>query len=439
MKQYVIFLVVLLALLQKNTFAQKADTIIYFKSNKEAIQYALQFNQDIELLSLKQTQSKIVYKASKSYRYPQISLNAIAQKNIDLPTTLLPGELFGQEETIEAEFGSEYFFNAGLTVKQNLFDLHHTLKSRIAKTEIDITKNSLENAKQNLKEQITLCYYSILIYKKALVYSQKDLETVTNIEQMIENRFKQGVIDKLVLNKIQIAKNKVLQSVKINTISIEQYKGQLKKLLGISQNTEIKIEEEIRLSPEKLLSDVKMLEDNSLKIQEKKLEKAYLNIKLKKANFLPKVYAFAFFNQQQYSDDFSLKFENNSWKKHNYVGLKIDIPIFTGFSNTQQLRIAKNQHDIAEKKLSQEREKSLIEDELLIKEYQNSVSMVDLTHKNFLLADENKNLIYSKYEQGIVDLNEYLKSFNDYLLNKNIHLNSLTLMYGYYCTIYSRK
>jgi outer membrane protein len=158
-----------------------------------------------------------------------------------------------------------------------------------------------------------------------------------------------------------------------------------------------------------------------------------------RANWLPKLTISSYFGAQQFRDDFGMSFDSNDWSKVSYVSLNISMPIFNKFSTKNKVNSAIIEYDIAQNTLTNAMIKSKIEDELIIKEYNHSIEAVGAARNNYQLSKENAGLQFQKFEQGVVGLDKYLDSFNDYLKAELAYLNLLLDSYNYYSRILSRN
>jgi outer membrane protein TolC len=115
------------------------------------------------------------------------------------------------------------------------------------------------------------------------------------------------------------------------------------------------------------------------------------------------------------------------------------MPIFDGFSTRNRVKSALTEYKISQNTLEYEIAKSKIEDELILKEFNLSKEAVAAANDNYRIARENANIQLQKFEQGIVSLDNYLDSFDDYLKTEVTYLNLLSDAYNYYSQILSRK
>lgn len=89
--------------------------------------------------------------------------------------------------------------------------------------------------------------------------------------------------------------------------------------------------------------------------------------------------------------------------------------------------------------MEKEIEQSRIDDALLLKELNYSQTATETSNENYQLAGENADLQRQKFEQGLVSLDTYLDSFDDYLKAEVSWLNYLLESYNHYSKILSRN
>jgi hypothetical protein len=83
-------------------------------------------------------------------------------------------------------------------------------------------------------------------------------------------------------------------------------------------------------------------------------------------------------------------------------------------------------------------DKSLNKDQQLFDEWQYHSTAQVLAYQSFVISKENSELMYKKFEQGLVSLDVYQISFDNYLKAEMSYLNSLISLYSSFATIKSR-
>lgn len=406
----------------------------------EAIKLALEKNPDYQNFILNQEQAKLEYKQSKSYRLPSITGSVSGQRNIDLATTPLPAEIFGGEpgQTINAQFGQEYAYNAGLSISKQLFNRELILQSKLAELNtqrVDVEKAQYE---QFLEQSVSLYYFTALVSKKAVDVSMQDVESAMKITELAKDRYEQGLIDLIAYNQSRINENVVRQNLSSNQQLLDECLVELKKLLGISYQEKLWLSEDIDYELPTIFREDQLEPDLSIKSASVQMDQADMNTKLSRSSLLPSLSLNSYFGRQQFRDDFGLAFGGDSWTNYSYLSVNLSIPIFAGFNNRREITKSKINSRIIQNQKEETEQVVKLEDQLLIKNYQSSLSDAALAKDNYLLYEANQRLTYEKYEEGLVSLDTYLRTFEDYVKAENAYLNSISKVYSLYSQIIPR-
>ncbi|HAS42127.1 MAG TPA: hypothetical protein DCS93_16735 [Microscillaceae bacterium] len=430
--------IALLCLIICGTASAVIGQNLTLNSVEEALKQALQHNPDLQLYQLKRKQAQLEHKSSRSHLLPTISGVITAQRNIDLPVTPIPGEIFGQPgRTIEAQFGQTYNYNVGLSLSKNLLDWQATLKSRVVKINMEMTEAQTAAFKQKLTEQVALYYYTAIITKKALQINAQDVQLADSLFLLTQNKFRQGVTDQLAINQARMHIHQLRQTSISNKILLNQCYQQLKTLLGADTQATITITQTEILSLPNNALPINMGQDKSLTTYALQSKQNDLRVRMERAAYLPKLSLTTYLGRQQFSNEATISFDR--WTSNSYIGLNLSIPIFTGFSRSNQVKIAKVAQQEAKLTWQQAQQKSALADATLLKEYQYTQELVQASQDNFRLAKANAKLSFKRYQQGLINLEQYYRRFEDYLSAEQGYLSALSKLYGYQATIISRK
>ena len=405
----------------------------------DAFKLALSSNVDYQNYILNQKKADLEYKQAKAYRLPNITGSFSGQRNIDLAVTPLPGEIFGQpEQTIEAQFGQEYNYNAGITISKNLLNREASLQSKISKLNAKLTAVEKDVFEELLKEQVSLYYYTGLVAKRAIEIGQQDLESAESIRQLSQHKFDQGVIDALALNTSKINVNSVKQNLNANKQLEHQCLIELKKLFAMNVSDTLTIDGEIGKSLPELIEVPQLQTSHLVESAALQLKQADMQVKLSRSALLPSISMNTYYGRQQFRDDFGLSFGNGSWTNYSYLSLNLSVPIFTGFSNRSKIKQSQLNQQIAFSEKQETEQHAALDDELLVADYRLSLADVQSTLETYQLYEKNKELTFQKYEEGLISLDGYLAVFEDYIKAENAYLNTLSKLYTYYSQIIPR-
>ncbi|WP_165779164.1 TolC family protein [Rhodohalobacter barkolensis] len=424
------------------TLAQQPDSLHQLKlqSVQVAIEFALENNPDLDVYNLNYQKARKEVSISKSSRYPTVSGTFTGQYNRDLPTSVLPGEIFGQPgQTIETQFGQEYNFNTGVTISKNILDWQSRMKTKIAEAQVMITEAETDLYRQHLSEQVAFYYYTAIITQKAIQISEKDRSIADSLLFLTRQNFEKGMVDRSALNHAKINVNNIAQSISESTSMYDQAVSSLKILLGLEANADIHFEDQAAITSAVLPDSPQIEADKELDLFIQQTDQTLVNVRLQKTAYLPKLSLTSYWGQQQFRDDFGLSFSDSDWNPYSYIGFSLSVPIFNGFAKRNQVNVAKIERSIAQQNLQQVQIQSEIQDQLLLSNYRNSLSQVESAYDTYQLWDQNRTLALQKYEKGLISLADYFKTFEDYLKAENNYLNTLSSMYSYYSTIISRQ
>jgi outer membrane protein len=429
---------------------QRPDSII-FHSVAEVWTAALRDNPTQHIYRMKKGQLTDDYRASRSYLLPQASLGITGQDNLKLSVTPVPGELINQPgKTLYLTFGKEYIYNAGLTVTESVFNWQSVFQSNIAKE--NITLNDLQQAayEQNLRTASAQYYYSGLIAASSLQISGRDLQLADSILSTVRGRYSQGLTDLGAVHSAEINVNNVRQNIYQSRLLYDQALQNLKLLTGCASQQTLVLDEQLVIdsleapsaaggSPQAMPAAAKPGRDRNLDVYAANTRLAELQGKYQKAAFYPTLSVSGFLGSQQYRDNFGLSFGNGAWNDYRYLGLNLNVPLFTGFYTRNKYRSAQTAALINAQQYRDAIDQGKISDSLLVSTYDNYRVIVEASGRNLLLYRDNLLLSRQKFEEGLISIDTWQKAFEDYLRSENTHLNNLSSLFSSLASIISRN
>ena len=397
-----------------------------FRSLNEIWSYSLKNNPDNSVYQLQVEKALKDNLTAKSYLYPKINAGFSGQYNMEIPETPIPGEIFGRPgETIFAEFGQTYNYTAGLSTSITLLNWQSKFQSKIAQSNVNLAKAEKDLFEQNLKQQLAQVYYAVLTSKAAVDLSEKDLSLADSTLVLTINRFQQGLIDNLTLNQAKINKNNAFDRLEQNKQYLFENETNLKILLGMPPTDTFLLTEQIQFDENVTLETISP-NDLNLTLYKIQTENAVFAKKQVFSRFIPKLDIVTYLGGIQYQEDFKFSLNSNDWQPNRYIGVNLSIPIFTGFATKNQYQSAKITQNIAQMNYEEAQRKSSLNDSILFNNYINAKHSVETVTQNLKLANENVQLAYSKYSEGIIGLDNYLSVFDDYLTIENQYFSRLS-------------
>lgn len=418
----------------------QGEVVIEINSLEDAVSMGMERNLTLVVNDLELQKAEMEVKLARGSRLPEINGTFTGQKNIELATTLVPGELFGQPgETVATQFGQEYQYNAGININKSILDPRVSLQVKNKKQDVSIQNSENLRSRQFLISQISSSFYALLIAEEALQLAESDLSIADSTLQISQRKFNEGFLDLSGLNRSKINRNRVLQSLDEAQLIYDDSLYDLKIALGIPGDTALKLNDELSLESFEIKEPQALSENPDLLLFEQYNEKALLNLKQQKAEYLPKFSLNSYIGSQLFQDDFDFSINTDEWTPLRYVTLNVNLPIFNGLSTRRKVKLAKIDAQVAELNYKQAQQDLEQEDDLLLKNLEVSASIALSNLNNYKLYKEISDLEFSKFNEGLLGLENYLNVFEDYLNAKNAYLNALTRYYQYNAKVYSRS
>ena len=416
----VLLMVMLMMGLTNRGFAQSSSLKL-----EDAIQIALNVHPNSTIAENNAEIASQKIRESKAAFLPSVAVNASHDYNLKLPTTIISAGSFSDEE-IRLRMGSPISTNVSVQADLALFDKASVLNLTSSKTEKEVTDLKA------LKENEAIIYNTASAYYEALTYLEKHKLLTENEKQnqqlveILKLRYEQGVAKKSEYDRARVNLNSVKAELKLNENRYNLALNRLKFAMGISLQDQITIDDSISFSIPAEVPKMVELETYALvdaQIDEKNLRLKELEVKEKQAAFLPSLSAYGKYGANALGSGYSDAFD--TWMDFSSVGLKANIPLFSGFrksSQVKQSRIAfENQQLINQ-----------VNAENYRLEYQNAGIELMGSYNNLLankenleLSDEVLKATTVEYREGTADLTAYLDVQSSYKEAQSNYTTSL--------------
>jgi len=405
MKTKIYLIILLLFFAGGMVQAQVTDSLNYKFSLKEAIDYALNHQSAVLNAQIDEEIAKNDVKKTVGTGLPQVSTTFNFQDYLKVPTSLLPGEFFGQPGTqIPVKFGVKYNSSAGIELNQLLFDGTYIVGLQASKTYKELSVRTSTRTKIETVVAVTKAYYSVLVNKEQLTLIDANLVQLTKSFNDTEAMFKNGFAEKIDADRLLVLKNN-LETERENatrslSINIDLLKFQMGMPVTAALEPVDKISE-IRAQPVSAVvadtSAYKARIEYSLLETQKKLN--LLDVKRYKSTFLPTLKGFASATKSFQSDNFSNLYDQNY--PTSVIGLTLSWNLINGGQRIYQLRNAKLVVKQTENQMQDLKNGIVNEISTNQKLYANSQRSLENQERNLKLAEEILRVTRIKYEQGI--------------------------------------
>jgi outer membrane protein len=369
-------------------------------------------------------------RATTSQALPQVTGNLGITDYIQIPTTLLPGELINKPGTfVPVKFGTKWNSTGGVTLSQVLFDGQVFVGLQARQASLDYYRKRQEITEQLLRANIHKIYYQLLIGKWQI--EQIDAN-IANQESLLHNStemFKNGFAEQLDVDKatVQLAN---LESEKIQTVyNISNGYLGLKVLMGMPVQDSLRLTDTLtyEMVRDAVLNDnYKYTDRRDYQLLQINRQLNEYNVKQYKKEYIPTAKLNANYSQNQYVNSFDLG-QKNSWYPTSYIGVSVNVPIFDGFYKDANVRQAKlklqqtmNNMDSLKIRIDNDVEEAQLR-------FTAALATLDYQKKNMDLSERVYGQTRKKYEQGLGSNQEITTALAD---QKTAQANYFSALYS---------
>jgi outer membrane protein TolC len=399
-------------------------------SVKECVDYAHKNNLQVKNALLNVQIQQEVNRDVTAAALPSLTGIISGNDYLKIPTSLLPGEIFGQPAGtyIPVQFGTKFNANAGLQLQQLLFDGQVFVGLQARSTSIAFSNKNVEVTEEMIKANVYKIYYQLVASKTQIGIFDANLERLNKLLSDTKALYENGFVEKLDIDKISVQISN-LETEKLRALnSIDIGYQALKTLIGMPTKDELVLTEE--LTEDKIKKD--FTADTSFNYTDRKdyqyldLAKQLneLNIKRYKMSFLPTLALSGSYTKNAQRNQFNF-FGKGDWFTTSFVGLNLSVPIFSGFSKTSHVTKSKLELQQTENQIDNLRLTIDNEIETAKLNFHAATITLDYQKKNMLLAENVFNQTKKKFELGSGSNTEITAAQTDLRTAQANYINAL--------------
>ena len=409
--------------------AQQALPIHEF-SLSQALDYAAKNSAKVKnaLLDYKiQEQSN---RATTSQALPQISASGGFTDYFQIPVSVVPGTFVGQPQLklVPFAFATQYSANAGVSLRQVLFDGQVFVGLQARQVALDYYHQSQELTEQTLRENIYKVYYQLSISRIQVALIDANIARAQELLHNTTEMFKNGFSERLDVDKATVQLIN-LQSEKIQTLyNIDNGYLGLKVLMGMPIRDSIVLTDSLTYEMVRegaLDGEYKYTDRKDYQVLETNRKLNEFDIKRYQKQYIPTLALVANYTQTGYGLDLSDIYGGKYWFPSSYVGLNISIPIFDGFYksaniNQARLKLEQTNNNIDALKISIDNDVKTAQ-----LKFNAALASLDYEKKNMDLAESVYLQTRKKYENGLGSNTEITSAQTDLIQAQNNYFTAL--------------
>lgn len=414
-------------------FANAQEKEKYAFTLDQAIEHALQNNykainasRDIESAKQKKWETT-------ASGLPQINGAVNYQNNFVLQKSVVPAEFFGGNpgEFQEVEFGTKHNMTANASLSQLIFDGSYIVALQASKTYLQYYQNNKIKTDNEIREMVTNYYGNVLLAKESIAILEKNKITLEKNLFDTQETYKNGLIEEESVEQLQITLASINSSLSNTNRLVDISTKLLKISLGLDIDDPLELTDKLDdLTTKKVDlsfgSDSFEVKNNiEYQIAENFKEQRRLEHKLQKAAYLPSLSATANFGYNSFSNEFTFFDQDQKWFNFSYVGVNLNVPIFSSFGKRAKNQQAQIAYEQAQTQLTEAEQMLKLQYETAKSDYEYSIEQYATSKSNLKLAERIENKQQIKFKEGLSTSFEFSEAQRQLYAAQQSYLQSM--------------
>ena len=366
----------------------------------QALEIALSENPTIKIADQEIEIKRYAKQGSYAKLYPQIDATGSYQRVIEKQTMSM--SLGGQTQTIRV--GSENSFNGGISAAMPIINAQLWESLKVSALDVELAVEKARSSRQDMVEQVTKAYYSVLLAKESLAVYQSVYDNAVKNNKNVKMRYDVGSVSEYDM----ISSNVSVQNAEPNVFEAENSVmltlWQLKALLGLDLQMDVDVEGSLMdfksaMDEAYTLSQLDLDDNTTMKqfeLQEQMLDKA---LKITKLANVPTLSINAAYLYTALGND-SRFGQKEAWNPYSYAGVQLNIPIFAGLarrSATRQARLDLSNLQLQRENTERQLRVAMIQS---LNSMQTSVKQFNSADATVAQAQRGYEIAVKRYEVG---------------------------------------
>jgi outer membrane protein len=351
---------------------------------------------------------------------PQIDGSASFMHNIYAPYSIIPAGSFGPNEQ-RIRFQQPYNLTLGVTATQLLFSGTWLVGLEASKAYELLQQSNIDKTEQDIKDQVSELYYLAIVSGENIGVLEKSRASID--QTLIETTalYQAGYAEQQDIDQLNLA----LSQLSIQIAYAKDQQANALRMLKFSIGMPITDEVELTDTVDSLMSS----DANSLlmapfdptinidyKLVQRGLTMQHLNVKSKKAAYLPSLAGYITFQTQAQRSKVNFFDTAQPYLYGNFWGLSLNVPILSG----GQRKYATEKAAVEVKRL--ESQLAFVQQQALLS-YESARIELNNANMMFTMAKQSMDLSQQLYDQEAIRYKEGISSSFD-LTTRNTNLIS---------------
>ena len=398
-----IILIALSTLIISNTQAQEKNNASF--TLQQAIDYAYKnspnhLNAQNDVLMAKYKRKEIL-----GIAMPQISGSVDMKNFLEIPTSLIPGEIFGAPagSFLPVQFGTKYQATAGASASLLVFSADYIVGLKATKEYINLMNINVERSKAETVSSVSKAYYGVLVNKERIKLLDANITKLEKILNDTKAFNKQGFVEQIDVDRLEVAFNNLTTEKQKIEHLITLSANVLKFQMGYTGKEALVLSDSLKITDNTVIDAAKIdvtkrAEYQLLQTQQNLYD---INVKRLKYGYLPSLVAYGNMSYSGMRNDLKFFTKEHMWFPTALIGATLSFNLFDGLQRHYKIQQAQLDYKKGELIMRNLELATELEGNVAATNYNNALLSLQTQQRNLELANNIYRVSQKKYEQGV--------------------------------------
>lgn len=407
-------------------YAQNASDTTQSLTLKQCVDYALKNQPALRQAAINESIAHANNSIYLSGWFPQVNVTASANHYLQLPTTFVNNG--GGTTPVPVQTGVTNTVIPGLGVTQTIFNPELIYAAHAAPLYIKQAQQITDSTKIFLVSEVSKSFYNLLLTLQEINVLQEDTVRLARNYADAYHQYIGGIVDETDYEEAAITLNNSKAELKQAAENVAPNYANLKQLMGYPPEKQFNVNYDTAQMVQDIAFDTtqELKYDQRIEVQQLKTAKDLQqeDINYYRFAFLPTLSGYYNYNYEYLNDNFGPLFDKAY--PNSYVGLSLNLPIFTGFARTQNLHKAKLQSQLIDWDGVNLKAQIYSEYTSALANYESNAYNVTVMRANVAMANRVYNVVNLQYKQGIVAYLNVITAESNLISSEIGYINALS-------------
>lgn len=367
---------------------------------------------------------------------PQINGSVDFKDFLQIPTSLLPGQIFGAPAGtfIPVKFGTKYQASIGASASLLVFSADYIVGLKATKEYINLMNINVTRNKTETVSGVSKAYYGVLVNRERVKLFDINLEKLSKLLNDTKALNKQGFVEQIDVERLEVTYNNLItEKQKIeNLITLSE--NVLKFQMGYTGNDNINLTDSLNIDEKAEninVSKIELTKRAEYQLLEIQQNLYSINVKRLQYGYLPSLIAYGSLSYSGQRNQFDFFDTKKDWFPTGLIGGTLSLNLFDGLQRHYKIQQAKLDFKKGENSLKNFQLAVELETSSAIVNYNNAISSLQVQKRNLELAKNIYNVAQKKYEQGVGSNLEMINAQSSFKESQTNYFNAVYDMLVY--------